>query len=394
MSRLGKFFLAASLIKRMGIENAIAIVKTIANIDFEVNTAEGIVDEINGLPPEKREKIVREFRNIHTISRAPKVKPTIIEIMRRGGKLSKENDNEYYLDQMNHIDLARTAAFLFLTVDTQMWRDICTMARHFSVAESYWLTFELETGDDFKLHTNDDTLAALRKKVCSFIFKNEGRADEGWCSVYHDEASDEYSCTIDMTDHLQNKKERIERNTFRMVSKKDVFDVLFRYKPSLKELSIRAEGPRAYRKEMCEYWVQTIAAGNARLKDLKQKYYLDKVLTMPSELAVPGGTPIRAATIAGIEIAYASNESQRIAFRDLGEYTLKMIGAMAKAAKIPLFAFKVTKIEIDFAYLAGDKHIEHDRRFFRAHDSNVVRAPDLIKLFIHSLLVANKLTHE
>lgn len=388
MNRNGKFYLTERLVKRIGNEQARQIVAKLAGIEIAPESPDKLAEAINALPAESRDDVTREFRNIQMIARTPKVKPTIIRIMMKYDSLDRARDVAYYLAQLNHTDLARIAAYLYLTLPAAAWREICMMARHFAVAESSWLAFELDPASDFTLATDDDSLADLRKAICAYIFTNEGRADEGWGSHYFDEGTREHCFSIDMTDHLQSKKERIDRNTFRILPKKEVFDVLFRYKPELKELSIRAEGPRAYRQKMCEIFLTNVGKSRARLLDARNKYKLEAALKLPTELTIPDDSPILAASIIGIELVNSVNDDQRLVLRRFASLP-KIIAAICEASGLPPFAYKVNKVEIDFTYRLPTLETAHDIRYMRPDTDNIVRAPDAIKLAVPPLLELN-----
>ncbi len=380
--------MTARLVRRIGNTRARQIVARLSGVEIGPDVPDRLAETINSLPAESRDDVTREFRNIQMIARTPKVKPTIIRILMKYGAIDLSHDLAYYLAQMNSRDLAGIAAHLFLSLPGAAWREICMMARHFAVAESSWLAFGLDPSDDFALATDDESLADLRKVICDYIFTNEGRADEGWCSHYFDEGTREHCFSIDMTDHLQSKKERVDRNTFRIMPKKEVFDVLFRYKPDLKELSIRAEGPREYRREMCELFLAKIGKSRARLLDTRSKYRLEVALKSPAELAVPSGSPILSATVVGVEMVNSVDDDQRLVLRRFAALP-KIVAALCEASGMPSFAYRVNKVEIDFAYRLPTLETAHDLRYIRPDTDNIVRAPDAIKLAIPPLLELN-----
>lgn len=398
MARITKYYFTERLIRRIGVQCAMDVICHVAELEGRrIDRSElavkpdALVDAVNAFDDDLREEINAAFRNIQGVGRCPKVKPTVIQILRNNGRVRDDAEQRKLLDDINSRDLFRVAAYLFCHQSTKVWKEICLMARQLKVAESAWLTFGVRGSSAPDM--SDDAQESLRKEICRVIFENEGRADEGWCSAFHDEDADEYSFVIDMTDHLGDKKERFAKNRFHVVPRKEVFDILFRYKPKLGELSIRAEGPRDYRKHMCELWIANILGGQTALEDAKCKYRLDGVLNRASmALSVDATSPVTRAEIESVEIGSAVYEDLRLVWRSARGDLKSVVMAALGAAGIPREELRVERIDIRFHYLDRNGDAVHDIRYFRRDATNVVRAPDAIKKAIPKILADNGIT--
>lgn len=401
--RITKYYFTERIVRRIGVRTSTAVIAHIATIEGrKIDPSLGtlkpakLVAAINSLDDTLREAINAEFRNIQGVGRCTKVKPTVIQIMRNHGMVKDDAHHAQLLAQINERDLFYVAANLSFNLPLRAWQEVCLMARQLRVPESGWLTFGILPRPDAATpapDVSDAALERLRKRICELIFTNEGRADEGWCSHFHDSATGVHSFAIDMTDHLDDKKVRFARNRFRVVPRKEVFDVLFRYKPQLGELSIRAEGPRDYRRLMCELWLAEILGGAATLDDSRHKYRLDRVLAMPNlALRVAADSAITRAEIEGVELGSSIYDDLRFGWRSNRGNLKTVVAAVAQAANIPLSELRVQRIDIRLHYLDRTGNAASDLRYLRPDASNVIRAPDEIRREIPALLELNGLT--
>lgn len=397
MTKKTKYYFTAPIIKRISVWRAIEAIIAIAaregvTLDraemlHALRTPDQLVDRIQTFDTPLRDAVNREFRNIKRISRVPKIKSTILQVL--AALPGKKDDPEKLQATLNSRDLASIAAALCTNLPVDAWREICTMAKHLQAPPSSWLSFTVAAKPGAKLDVSDEVQAAFRKDICGFIFANEGRADEGWCSYTYEQSENKHCFAVDMTDHLGETKEHVGHNQFAVMRKKTVFDILFRYKPDLRELSILAEGPRSYRMAMCSFWVKHFLAGEAELLDTLHRFQLDRFLSSGENLTVNANSPVTKAEVVSVIIG------SRV--YDQHEYTLsagrgdlrKTIEGFCRLVNLSRGELTVKKLCIRFHYLNSRQSADFADIYIRPDATNLMRAPDRVRNCIPQILADN-----
>lgn len=402
MTRKSKYYFTAPMIKRINVWRAIETIVAIAaregaTLDklamlHALRTPDQLVDFIQQLDTPLRDAVNREFRNIKRISRVPRIKSTILQVLAAlpGSKSGREELEK----TLNNHDLAYIGATLCATLPTDAWREICTMAKHLQAPPSAWLSFTVEAHPGARLALNDEVQAAFRKEICGFIFANEGRADEGWCTYTYDQAEDKHCFEVNMTDHLGEAKEHVGHNQFAVMRKKAVFDILFRYKPALRELSILAEGPRNYRMAMCLFWIKHFLAGEAELHDTFHRFRLERFLDAGENLAVAAQSPVTKAEVVAVIIGSRVYEAQEYRLTAGRGDLRQTIAGLCKLVDLSRGELAVKKLELRFHYLNGRGEAAYADLYIRPDTSNLVRAPDRIRNHIMPILAENGYCNE
>ena len=401
MTKKTKYYFTAPLIKRVCVWRSINVICAIAcregsscDKDWMVHhlrTPDELVDFIQQLPPALRDSVNREFRNIKLISRVPKIKSTILQILSSlPGHSPRLNSLQ---TAINSRDLAVIAANLCISLPLHLWRELCSVAKHLQAPPSSWLSFTVIPKPGSSLDVSESVQAAFRKAVCSFIFANEGRADEGWCTYSYDRPDDKHCFVLDMTDHATETKEHVGRNQFAVQHKKPVFDILFRYQPALKELAILAEGPRSYRMAICSLWVSHFFAGNAELVDNRHHFRLDRFLAVGETLAVPPDSPVCKAEVISVIIGSTVYEQQEYSISAGRGNLTNTILEFCKLINLSRAELCFKKIVFRFHYLDERGESAYADLYIRPDATNLTRAPAKIRPHLMPILTANGFCH-
>ena len=348
-----------------------------------IQKAEYLAGIIKQLDPKHTDIIHAECQWLNTLAFTPKISTNILQELTAAGVPVD--------DSVRRTTIATMAAYAYAHLPVDAWRRLCTKAQIMQIGRNAWTTVRVNgVPEGYKINSSDETQESIKKSVCGYIFQTEGRAEQGYCSYYVDDVRDEHIFRIAMTDHPQYKKFWVKKSVFRERSFKDTTELVFRYVPSLGELSVCSDGDETFDKALCDCWR---CGAFADLPDVtieiikKSTYHLDFIKGRSGTLDIPDGSMIKSARVI---LAKVENNDDRADWvthhasrnQDINDKIVKNF--IAADARPEMFSVK--RIEIEFKYIdplgAPTKFI----CYFTLSTSNWMSQPSDAQKYIREIL--------
>ena len=313
-----------------------------------IQKAEFLADVVRRLDDRQKDIIHAEFQWLNMMAFTPKITTNILrELENAGAEVDKA---------VKSTTVATMAAYAYAHIPVEAWRRLCTQTQIMQINKNAWTTVRVKgVPDGYAIDSSDLTQEAIKKSVCGYIYQTEGRAEQGYCSYYLDEARGEHIFRIVMTDHPQFKKFWVKKSVFRERNFRDTAELVFRYVPSLGELSVCSDGDEPFDKSLCECWRDAAFADLEGVTiEIVEKcaYNLDIIKRHSGKLDIPDGSKVKNARVILASVEDKKDRSDwttHHASRRNDVHT-KLVNEWRSGGRDP-DEFIVKRLEIEFDYV-------------------------------------------
>ena len=213
------------------------------------------------------------------------------------------------------------AAWCYLSLPADKWKELCTLVRLRRYAFRDWLKVRVTKAPKEEPDNSHENLLMLRDAICSAVSREESRGRYGDITPI-DERERRVRKTyyiLRMNDHVVEKPVWLNANCFEDKTSRDAFQIVFMFDWNRKEIHIRYDGgDAAYRQSLCEVWAKTMLGEGAMVERRKDSYEIQqfKDPVYGKNLVLDADSSIRRAEVIYLKLFREGDRSRFLTYRE------------------------------------------------------------------------------